>query len=140
MKKHNKGFTLLELLIAATIIGILAVFATVAFRNSAGETRVQGAKAKLNALGIAVQRFQLDPRACPDGYLSINSLVSCGYLEENNFNDTYFSFYICAKESGCPRSSYLACMRGKSTKLPKQYRTGYYYCLDEYGAPVEGTN
>ena len=146
MRKNNKGFTLLELLIAATIIGILAVLATVSFRNSAGDTRVAGAKAKLNALGGAVQRFKLDPQACPEGYLSINSLVSCGFLEVNNFNeDTYFSYAICETSPGsCPSSSYLACMTGRSSKLPKRYlgSSGYSYCWDSTGVTHErmGTN
>ncbi len=142
MNINAKGFTLLELLIAATIIGILAVMATVSFKNSAGDTRVAGAKSKLNALGMAVQRYKIDPRACPSipnsSSLSISNLVNCGYLEDTQWSDNYFSYSICAGgSSGCPSSSYLACMTGTNSKLPARYRGTYRYCLDENGSPVE---
>lgn len=142
MNRSKRGFTLLELLIAATIIGILAVLSTVAFRSSAGETRVAGAKSKLEMLAMAVQRYKMDPKACSiitsNSSLTVSNLVSCGYLENLNFSgDSYFSFYICASGSGCPNASYLACMTGYNSKLPSRYLSGYSYCLDEAGRAVE---
>ncbi len=139
---NKKGFTLLELLIAATIVGILAVLATASFRSSAGETRVAGAKSKAEMLATAVQRYRMDPQACQfissDSQLTVGNLVSCGYLEDLNFsNDAYFSFSICASGSGCPNASYLACMTGYNSKLPSRYLSGYSYCLDEAGRAVE---
>lgn len=142
MKKNNKGFTLLELLIAATIVGILAVLATASFRSGAGDTRVAGAKSKLEMLGSAVQRFQMDPQACPlitnTDRLTVGNLAACGYLEDINYaNDPYFSFQICAHSGGCPNASYLACMTGHNSKLPSRYLSGYSYCLDASGRAVE---
>ncbi len=144
MKNNRKGFTLLELLIAATIIGILAVFATIAYRNGAADTRLAGAKAKLEMLAGAVQKYQLDPAACPSlnssSVLTISGLINCGFLEEGTwFNaDQHFVFYICA---GNPSSSYtcptsaLACMTGDSAKLPGRYNksNGYFYCVNANG-------
>ena len=56
----KKGFTLVELLVAAVIIGGLAVFATVAYRNSAAEARWTAAKARAEQLAAAVERLQID--------------------------------------------------------------------------------
>ena len=58
--KNNKGFTLVELLVAATIIGALAAFATVSYRRSAAEARWTAAKAKADQLAMAVQRLDAD--------------------------------------------------------------------------------
>lgn len=148
MKKNNKGFTLLELLIAATIIGILAVFATVAYRESAAETRLAGAKAQAEALANAVQRYRMDPAACTlitsNSTLNISNLVNCGYLEKSFsylLEDPYFSFEICAGGNSiiCPSSTYLACMSGKSEKLPNRYlaKQGYLYCFENSGSVLE---
>ncbi len=148
MIQNKKGFTLIELLIAATIIGILAVFATVAYRSSAADTRVAGAKSKLDVLATAVQRYKLDPAACPgiasSATLTVANLVNCGYLERSLFSvesDEYFTFQICGSSSSslCSGSTYLACMSGNSSKLPKRYlsSSGYKYCIDTVGKPSE---
>ena len=149
MLKKKQGFTLLELLIAATIIGILAVFATVSYRNTVADTRVAGARAKLDVLAGAVQRYRLDPSACPNitssSALTITNLVNCGYLEKSLFSvetDEYFSFQICgagAMSTICPSTAYLACMTGESAKLPGRYlkSKGYLYCLNQTGKPTE---
>ena len=57
---NKRGFTLLELLIAATILGLLAVFATMSFRYSASDNRIAAAKIKTAQLAAAVQSFRLD--------------------------------------------------------------------------------
>ncbi len=147
MKHNRKGFTLIELLIAATIIGILAVFATVSYRNSAADTRVAGARSKLDVLAGAVQRFNLDPSACPAintySKLTVANLINCGYLEKALWNETdeYFDFQICNESSSLCSSgpAYLACMTGISAKLPNHYLKdkGYRYCVDSAGKGVE---
>ncbi|MBR2082654.1 MAG: prepilin-type N-terminal cleavage/methylation domain-containing protein [Elusimicrobiaceae bacterium] len=57
---NKKGFTLLELLIAAALIGVLAMFATQAFRSSASDVRVEDAKARALALAMAAQRYYIE--------------------------------------------------------------------------------
>lgn len=147
MKKNNLGFTLIELLIAATIIGILAVFATISYRNSVADTRVAGARARLDMLAGAVQRYHLDPGVCPgisSGNLTIASLYDCGLLEKNAFQDAdnLFNFYICTNttvSSACGTGN-LACMSGtKTSKLPARYweSNGYSYCQSLIGKPTE---
>lgn len=155
MKKRNRtGFTLIELLIAATIIGILAVFATIAYRNSAAQTRVAGAKAKLDSLAWAVQRYKLDPVTClaikNNSQLTVANLINCGLLESGGaWTDEYFTYEICnGSGSNCSGSGIssdaLACMKGQSSKLPSQYlgSSGYWYCVGETSGAKEhlGTN
>ncbi len=102
MANSRNGFTLLELLIAAAIIGVLALFATQAFRASASDIRVSDAKARALLLVNAAERYYSEyPTAAsfPSEVLSafsnpdaagndcspqVNSpqnLVNCGFLE-----------------------------------------------------------
>ena len=112
--KNVKGFTLLELLIAAAIIGTLAIFATQSFRRTASDTRVQDAQARAKIVAMAAQRFAKDypavvngtapireqedddgmgvvdppnPAQCNAGgvELSLQNLINCGYLEYRQY-------------------------------------------------------
>ena len=144
----KQGFTLMELLIAATIISILLVFATVQYRNSAAETRWNQAKSRLDQLANAVQRAELDydgiviqgqmhnsdsPTSCTlnqpgnDPY----KLIGCGYLENGMWSDPYFAYYACrgAGDSSTCKNNALACVRGiVGSKLPSAYQS-YMYCV-----------
>ena len=159
---NKKGFTLLELLIAATIIGTLAVYATISYRNSIFETRLAEAKARTETVANARQRFELDyPGArlngavlntkkgdCPSDPSAASDaqdLVNCGYLEEGNWSSDYFYIIPCGKDTPhsatCSElmSDALACLQTSSTnvkKIPAQYR-GYLYCIGEITGPKE---
>lgn len=159
--RNKKGFTLLELLIAATIIGTLAMYATISYRNSIFETRLAEAKARTETVANARQRFELDyPGArldgailntkkgtCPENPGASNNpqdLVNCGYLEEGNWNTEYFYIVPCGENTphgNCSdlMNDALACLQTSSTnvkKIPKQYR-GYLYCIGEITGPKE---
>ena len=133
---------MLELLVAATIIGILAVFATVAYKNGAASTRAAGARAKVDALAWAQQRYLLDPAACPS-YVSttnkITALEDCKLLERKVIlDDEYFTFAVCPDEvcSKAPDMTSdmnpLACVVGKDNKkMPAKYAKNYWYCVSE---------
>ena len=102
----KKGFTLLELLIAAALMGVLAMFATQAFRASASDVRLEDAKARAALLFSAAQRYYIEypdalpfnktsnddegisflkPGACQAVGVSksaeVQNLVNCGLLE-----------------------------------------------------------
>ncbi len=158
--KNRKGFTLLELLIAATIVAALAVMATVAYRNGVIETRIQAAKTRTEVLAGAVQRFVLDygasklgagsefrrlaaKGACAPSEPSVSSLINCDYVDnDGGWNDPYFAYYVCnsVKTAGTPcaqttLNAPLACMLGRSNqnKLPAKYKTNYSYCVSATG-------
>lgn len=58
--RNQAGFTLLELLIAATIVGILALFATVSYRNSVAQTRFSQARGVVQVLAMGNYRAHID--------------------------------------------------------------------------------
>lgn len=145
--KNNKGFTLLELLVAATIIGILAVFATTSYKNSAADARVAAAKTRTEALAGAVQRMrleypafstvsgQMEDASSTECYHSkLEDLITCGFLGNNGWGkDNYMTYWVCnGKSDGCTDTRIedpLACMVSTNDpKMPERYRN-YTYCV-----------
>jgi len=154
----NRGFTLLEVLIAATIVSALAVLATVSYKNSVTEAHIQMGKMRTEVLARAVQRFRLDYGAaklstaavpfsgvtevltCDTSGANVYSLFNCGYLQnDGGWLDNYIEYYVCNtyKTSGtaCANatiSNPLACMRGRDwNKIADKYKGTYAYCVSE---------
>ncbi len=155
--KSTAGFTLVELLVAATIIGILTMFATVSYRNSAAETRWAQAKANLEQLAAAVQRAKVDypsikfssvkmsntSSSCTwnpgtSSNTSPSNLIACGYLEGNRWNSEYFEYYVCDNKTSSPcKSGAVACVGFLSTaKVPSKFKK-YTYCFYARSGGVE---
>lgn len=152
--KHNNhlqaGFTLLELLVAASIVAILLLFATTAYRNSVAETRAANARAKTRAIAGAYQRFkvehpgiklngelaQLDTSSgSPNTGCRISSgaspepviLIQCGYLENQRWYDGYFSYTV-----GSADDKTLACAKA-ADKAKLGVLKGKTFCVKEDG-------
>ena len=115
--KNQHGFTLLELLVAAVIIGALAVFATQSFRQSSSDIRIQNAKAKAKVVAMAARIFKddyisasftsnglnnpqdfrtdaVEGKCNATGTVTLQTLVNCGYLEQREYLDKDFAYYF----------------------------------------------
>ena len=151
----QKGFTLVELLVAATIIGMLVIFATTSYRNGVAETRWAEAKANADRLAAAVQRLNLDyswvqfsntpvtnvvSSECPlrFGAQHLSSynpqvLINCDYLENGPWDSEYFQYYICHNRTSAPYKTYssektVTCVQvRRGASLPSHYKS-YTYC------------
>ncbi len=65
MKKFNKGFTLVELMIVITVIAILATIAVVSFTRVQKQARDTKRKGDLRALATGLQAYYTEKQAYP---------------------------------------------------------------------------
>lgn len=150
---NQKGFTMMELLIAAAIIGMLAVFATRSYRNTLGEAYIEDGKNRVRAVATAVQRFRMDypgysfgggenlvkgKAACSVGVAgTAQVLVNCGYLDDRPWSDAHISIEVCGisttKQCGkATLSGRLACLTGADSKFPEYNgKNKYIYCVSD---------
>ena len=60
--KHNKGFTLIELMIVVAIIGIIAMFAVPSYQNAQRKARITEGVAALTAAQSQIEKYRLTAR------------------------------------------------------------------------------
>lgn len=60
--KHNKGFTLIELMIVVAIIGIIAMFALPSYQNAQRKARITEALAQMTELQSQIEKARLEGR------------------------------------------------------------------------------
>jgi len=117
-KKFVTGFTLIELIIVITILGLLAIFAIVFLKNQLYKGNDAKRKSDLSRIKVAVEEYEKDHNCYP---LYINT---CG-VDTNNLIYPYLNNIPCDPVSGLP---YVYEHDG-SNSCPKWFRT---YTLLQY--------
>ncbi|HTR26596.1 MAG TPA: type II secretion system protein [Terriglobales bacterium] len=83
MKRRSQndpsGFTLIEMMVAITVIIILLAIAIPIFSRSIRQAMENNFKQNLDTLNLAVYQYTLDKQKAPK---SVNDLKSAGYLTE----------------------------------------------------------
>lgn len=73
MKKNNKGFTLVELLVVIAIIGILAVLAVPALFKNIEKGKIADLEADISAIRSAALSVYADTSAYPSDFSAVES-------------------------------------------------------------------
>lgn len=98
-KKNEKGITLLELLAAILILGIIAAITVPAFTNQGDAAREKAHVANVNSIEQAAARYHLEQGLLPTDFTAVvdiesgfvHELIEQGYLAEqpeNPWKDT----------------------------------------------------
>ncbi len=77
-KSGERGFTLIELIIVMTIIGLLTAIAIPSYMNSVRKAREAALKQDLYTLRAAIDSYTVDKEQAPQ---SLDDLVQAGYLK-----------------------------------------------------------
>ena len=75
IRRREKGFTLLELLVVVAIIGLLAGFVAPRYFSQVGKSEVNAARAQMDALEKALDQYRLDTGRYPSNELGLKALV-----------------------------------------------------------------
>lgn len=77
-KKHDAGFTLVELMIVMAIIGVLATLAIPSFVGALKQAREAVLKEDLHVMRTAIDSYTADKQKAPQ---SLEDLITDGYLK-----------------------------------------------------------
>ncbi|MDQ7004850.1 MAG: type II secretion system major pseudopilin GspG [Ghiorsea sp.] len=76
--QHERGFTLLEIMVVLVIIGVLAAMVAPRFIERADEAKVDSTKAQMQTIAQAMKLYRLQNGSYPSSSEGINALVSAG--------------------------------------------------------------
>lgn len=74
-KRHDQGFTLLELLVVMVIIGLLAGYVAPRYFSQVGKSEVKIAKAQIDAFEKALEAYRLDVGHLPSTSEGLEALM-----------------------------------------------------------------
>jgi general secretion pathway protein G len=92
MSKHNRGFTLLELLVVIVIIGLLAGYVAPRYFSQVGKSETQVARAQIDAFEKALDQYRLDNRRYPSAEEGLAAIQP--YLKKSLPNDPWGRPYV----------------------------------------------
>ncbi len=90
-RRRRAGFTLVELLLVVTILGILAAVVVVNFAGQGEESRRNATRASIAAISTAIQAYEVRMGRYPDGLddLAVATENMPALLDKNRLNDSW---------------------------------------------------
>jgi len=138
MKKSLKGFTLIEILVVATIIGLLASGAIVSYQQLSKQSRDAKRKTDLEQVRAALEMYRSNEDTYPVGTWSNLSVLTTPVtyiqsLPTDPKNPTYIYYYSSADDSDYTVATHLETVATTCQSLTTQCTSNCTYCLGPYG-------
>lgn len=90
-KRRNLGFTLVEMLLVMTIIGLLATVVVINFSGMSGEARINATRSSITSIKTAVQTYEIRtgkmPKSIDDLTVELNGQPPI--LDKAQLNDSW---------------------------------------------------
>ncbi|MBR4508020.1 MAG: type II secretion system protein [Elusimicrobiaceae bacterium] len=134
MKKNNKkkGFTLIEILVAVMIIGVLAAIALPSYMRSVERSRAAGPIANLGSIAKAQNAHKLATAHYTDEIelldISLKDESTNEVATGNTFESEYFTYKVYGDEKEVAIATRKNVAEDKKYELSVDYNTNKIYC------------
>jgi len=130
--RKSLGFTIIELLISMTIIGLLASLAVASYRSARENSRNAKRRGDMVALQQAFEQYYI---ANNQNYAATCNTMTTGYLQGSYPAETYVGW--AGYNSTCTTSSYCVCAKlepagntkGNASNTSCNFVSGEYFCV-----------
>ncbi len=97
--RHHQGFTLMEMLIAIAIVGILAAIGLPSYQNSINKSREKSAAADLMALSTDMENTYQRTLAYPTQTTATTALTAAASIGWSASQDDFFVYSVASTSS-----------------------------------------
>ena len=90
-RQARAGFTLVELLLVVTILGILATVVVVKLGGQSERARIEATRASIKAISTAIDTFDATKSRLPETMdeMTVETTESAALLDKSNLNDSW---------------------------------------------------
>ena len=90
-RRLRAGFTLVELLLVVTILGILAAVVVVNFSGQGEKARINATRTSIANIGVAISSFDATKSKLPESLdeLTVEDANGAALLDKKNLNDSW---------------------------------------------------
>ena len=99
--RARRGFTLVELLLVVTILGILAAVVVVNFTGQGEKARINATRTSIANIGVAISAFDAAKSRLPESLdeLTVEDANGAAMLDKKNLNDSWGTAFQYKKTS-----------------------------------------